>query len=69
MRHLVMISAALSSLALGFAMSGATAAPLLGSTTSANAAPSSVEPVFFFRCGLFGQRCRYNRDSRRFERR
>lgn len=61
MRHLLLISGILGSLALGFTASSVAAAPLLGTTTLANAAPSSVEPVFFFRCGLFGQRCRYDR--------
>ena len=73
MRHVLMISGVLGSLALSFAASSVAAAPLLGATTLANAAPSSVEPAFFFRCGIFGQRCRhdrrYYRDGRRYYRR
>ena len=73
MHRLLVTSAAIGALALGFVVSGVAAAPLLGATTTPSVAASSVEPVFFFRCGLFGQRCRddrrrYYRDRRYYRR-
>ena len=67
MHHFLFVTAALGTLALSLVSTGASAAPLLGSKAIAAAAAPNIEPVFFFRCGIFGQRCRYNRD--RFDRR
>ena len=61
MRQLLITSAALGALALGFAASGVAAAPLIGAPVIARVAPTGIEPVFFLRCGLFGQRCRHDR--------
>ena len=59
MRSSLFAFAAISTLAFGFAASGVEAAPLTGSRAVVAAAPTTVEPVFFFtRCGFFGNRCR-----------
>ena len=58
--------AAVGALALGLYVNSVEAAPVVGGTAIVASAPASVEPVFFFRCGFFGNRCRrHHRDGRR----
>ena len=64
MPQVLIVVAILGTIALGTATTRVEAAPLVVTKAVTSGIASTAEPVFFFRCGLFGQRCRYKRDRR-----
>ena len=74
MRNFLLAVTAASPLLFVVPVASVEAAPLVGGAAMATQSPTNIEAVTFFRCGIFGNRCRgdyrryrrgYSRDYRR----